>query len=138
MSGGNVFVPDAPDMRGLTGIALTVQVWNTGGGSVAIDWSLSVTPKGKPPIKAQLTKIPEQLVATGKPGPAVIRSADSLVAKTEANPIGTTPVAGTLLFYVRLERQTVLNAATELRLSVKDIYGVETAITQLMGNWLQR
>ncbi len=49
MSGGNVFNPDAPDLRNrLTGIALNLKVWNTGAPCVATDWTLAVIAQGKP------------------------------------------------------------------------------------------
>jgi hypothetical protein len=138
MSGGNVFVPGAPDLRGsLTGIAINAKVWNTGNPSVATEWGLAVIPKGQIPVVAQLTKIPDQLTVGGQYNSVVIRASDALDARTAKEPISN-PEDGILLFYVKLPKSVVVDPATQLELSVKDIYGTETVVRQLMGNWLQR
>jgi hypothetical protein len=136
MLGGNIFVPDGSDVqRPLTGIALDAKVWNIGTPSVAVEWSLVVTPKGQLPISAQYTKMPEKLTLNGPPT-TVVHSSDSLDGKTANKSIGDTPVQGTLLFYVKLEKDVVLDPSTSLDLTVKDIYGGEASDTKLMGNWL--
>lgn len=62
MLGGNVFVPDAPDMKDrLTGIQINARIWNVGSPSVATEWSLMVVPQGMLPVIAQLTEAPELL-----------------------------------------------------------------------------
>jgi hypothetical protein len=138
ISGGNVFTPEAPDVRDrLTGIAINAKVWNTGNPSVATEWGLAVIPKGQIPVVAQLTTIPDQLRLGGPYNSVIIRSSDALNVKTAKEPI-VNPIDGTLLFYVKLQRSVVLDAATQVELSVKDIYGSETVVRQLMGNWLQR
>jgi energy-coupling factor transporter transmembrane protein EcfT len=135
MRGGNVFVPDGLP-KPTTGIALDARIWNTGGPSVAVDWHLTVTPKSGAPVLAQLTKMPERITVSGNPG-AVILGSDSLEEKTNKNPIGTTPIDGILLFYVKLDRLTVLDPKTRLDLSVTDILGTETKVSQIMGDWLK-
>jgi hypothetical protein len=121
--GGNIFTPNASDVRSrLTGMGLTVQIWNTGSPSVATEWSLVVTPQGKGPVVAQLTKIPEQLIATGKINSSVLRSSDDLSVIAASREIRSIPINGTLLFYVALDQATVLNPTTQIRLAVRDIY----------------
>jgi hypothetical protein len=139
VAGGNVFEPDAPDMKGrYAGIALTTRIWNTGTPSIAIDWSLFVIPKGKAPVRAQLTGIPATLSLRGPSGSAVIRAADALDLMTIKNPVQAAVVEGVLLFYAPLQRAIVLDAATELELSVKDAQGMEFKWKQRMGDWIKR
>jgi hypothetical protein len=139
MLGGNVFVPDVPDMQEqLTGIALTAKVWNTGAPSVAAEWSLTVTPEGQQTVFAQWTQMPEVVTLYGTPHPTVIHSSDALDKKTANNPIGDIPVEGALLFYVKLQKTVVLESSTRLDLSVRDIYGGTASDTQVLGDWLQR
>jgi len=138
MSGGNVFVPDAADVRAhLTGIALDVQVWNTGAPSVATGWELSVVPPGFRPVSAQLTAIPEHLQLAGDINSKVLHAADALDVKTGTAPIGSIPVRGTLLFYVKLAQQIILSPSTRLELVVLDVYSSRSIARQTMGNWLQ-
>jgi hypothetical protein len=138
MIGGNVFIPDTSDMQDLTGIALKAKVWNTGSPSVATEWSLTVTPKGKTPVIAQWTQMPETLTLYGTPNSTIIHSSDALDKKTAESPIGDTPIDGTLLFYVKIQKSVVLDPSTRLDLSVKDIHGGTGSDTHLMGDWLQR
>ncbi len=139
MIGGNVFTPDAKDVRDrLTGIGLSAKVWNTGTPSIATEWLLFVIPKNETPVIAQLTEIPESLRISGPINSTVIRASDSLQAKTKITPVQATPVEGTLLFYVAMKREIVLSPSTRLELIVKDIDGRETKATKIMGDWLQR
>jgi hypothetical protein len=139
MSGGSVFVPNAPDMRSrLTGLALDARVWNTGTPGVATDWVLKVTPKGGEPVVAQLTKIPDRLDLQGPINSTVIHGADELDVRTLRMPISDTPVEGTLLFYVPLDREVVMAGTTRLELTVKDAYGSESGVSQVMGDWVHR
>ena len=134
--GGNVFTGDS---TGWTGLSLEAQVWNTGGPTVATEWSLTITPKSALPIEAQFTKMPENMSLRGTSGNTeFIRSDESLEAKTSSTAIEMLPLRGRLLFYVTLPRTIVLAPDTELKLSVKDVYGKETSAVQRMGNWLQR
>jgi len=136
--GGNVFVPDGPGTKGLTGIAIDAKVWNTGGPSVATDWALFVIPKGVAPVVGQLTKMPDTLRLAGPINSSVITAAESLDAKTASTPVGNIPVAGRLLFYVPLSRDIVLAPTTQLRVDVFDIYKKGTTTSKLMGEWLRR
>ncbi|MGO8753677.1 MAG: hypothetical protein ACLQHK_00400 [Gallionellaceae bacterium] len=139
MSGANIFIPDAPDMRNhLTGIAINAKVWNTGVSSVATEWSLSVILKDMPPIIAQLTKIPNSLHLNGPINSTIIRAKDALDDKTKRIQIQRTPVEGTLLFYVPIKKNLIMEPSTKLELKVKDIYGKESATTKVMGDWLSR
>lgn len=138
MSGGNVFVPGTADMDTLTGISIGASVWNTGSSTVATGWSLAVIPRGTTPLMAQHTTIPDQLRLGGPNVSAVIRASESLATKTSQSMITAVPVEGKLLFYVHLPKSKVIDPATRLQLSVRDIYGVETMIEQIMGNWLSR
>ncbi len=139
MSGGNVFQPDMKDVRDrLTGIVLNAKIWNTGAPGVAIEWSLIVIPQGMTPIVGQLTKIPEILRVQGAINSAVIRASESLEEKTKITLVQSVPIEGVLLFYVPIKKETVLAPSTRLELAVKDIYGSETKVSQLMGDWLRR
>jgi hypothetical protein len=139
MNGGNVFMPNAPDMHDhLTGIALNAKIWNIGTPSVATEWSLRVTPKGKPPINAQFSKIPDALHLNGPINSTVIKSDDALDEKTKTTQIQNIPVEGTLLFYVQLPKETVMDPSTKLELKVKDIYGRESSAVHTIGDWLSR
>jgi hypothetical protein len=138
-SGGNVFNPDAPDWKnGYTGIGLTTRIWNTGAPSIAIDWSLFVVPKGKTPVRAQLTAIPDALTVGGSNNSSILRKADALDIMTIKNQVQSTVIEGTLLFYVPIPRTIVLDKDTELELSVRDAYGTESKWNQRMGDWLKR
>lgn len=134
-SGGNIFQPI--DV-GMTGITLTTKVWNTGTPTVATEWGLSVIPQGRLPALAQLTKIPEHLRLGGKINSAVVEAAEELDLKTAQTQISAFPVEGVLLFYVHLPLATVRNPATRFELSVQDIYGKETKISKLLGDWMVR
>jgi hypothetical protein len=124
VSGGNVFDPESPDVKGhYTGIALRTSVWNTGVPSIAVDWSLFVIPKGKSPIRAQLSGIPATLALRGPNGSTIIRAPEALDLMTIRNPVQTVVVEGVLLFYVPLQRSVILDADTNLELSVKDAQG---------------
>jgi hypothetical protein len=135
--GGNVFIPVAEDLRvrdRFTGIALKAKIWNVGAPSVAIEWSLFVIPQNVTPVVAQLTTIPESLRLEG-PINSVIRASDSLEAKTKTVPVKMTPVEGVLLFVVPLTQEIVLIPSTRLELTVKDINGIETKVSKLIGDW---
>lgn len=139
MVGGSVFRPNMPDQQNLrTGITLDATVWNTGAPSVATAWSLVVIPVGQMPVLGQLTKMADQIRAQGSINSDVIRASDALDAKTKKDPIGDIPIDGKLLFYIPLSQQIVLAPTTVLELSVKDIYGAETTVRQVMGDWWQR
>jgi hypothetical protein len=139
MSGGNVFLPDIPDSQNFrAGLAIDATAWNTGAPSVATAWSLVVIPQGKKPVLAQLTKMPDQIRASGPINSGVIRGSEALDIKTKKEPIQNIPVDGTLLFYVSLEQKVVLEPTTILELSVKDIYGTESLVRQVMGDWWHR
>jgi hypothetical protein len=69
---------------------------------------------------------------------AVIRSSESLPEKTKVTPISNAPVEGKLLFYVPMKLEIVRAASTRLELMIKDMYGTETRVTKLMGDWLAR
>ncbi len=137
MVGANVFEPDMASVHGMTGIALNAKIWNTGSPSVATDWSLFVLTKNTPPIRAQLTGIPDSLRVGGPVNSIVIRSSDSLEEKTKLIDLTQIPVYGYLLFYVKMKRQVVLSQGTIFELCVKDIFGKETKIEQRMSDWLQ-
>lgn len=137
MLGGNIFIPNAPGAVGhLTGIGLNVKIWNIGAPSVVTEWSLFVIPKNEIPVIAQLTEMPESLRVGGINNSAVIRSQDSLESKTKITPVETTPIEGTLLFYVPLQQEIVLMPSTRLELIAKDINGKETKSTKTIGDWM--
>lgn len=139
MSGANVFIPDAPDVRNrLTGIVIDAKIWNTGASSVATEWNLCIIPEGGLPVVAQLTKIPNNLRVRGELNSFVINSSESLEDKVSQNHITTMPVTGKLLFYVQLPKEVVQRPSTRWELSVKDIYGKETKFSQRVGDWLAR
>jgi hypothetical protein len=139
MSGGNVFVPDAPDVRDrLTGIQITAQLWNVGSPSVATEWSLIVVPQGMLPVIAQLITIPELLRASGPINSAVIHGSNALDKRTKATPVRDQIVEGPLLFYASLPQAVVMDPHTRLELTVKDVLGRPTTTTKVMGDWLQR
>jgi hypothetical protein len=139
MLGANVFVPDAPDLKGqLTGIALDARIWNTGAPSVATSWSLVIIPKNGGLVPTQFTKIPPKLTVKGPVVGAVIKASDALDEKTNANPISTVPVDGTLLFYVKLPQNVVKDLDTRWELTVEDIYGKPTTVAKTLADWLQR
>jgi hypothetical protein len=130
--GGNIFTPDAKDVRNrLTGIVLDISVWNTGAPSVATEWSLFVVAQNAAPVPAQVTEIPEALRLGGLINSAVIRSSESLQDKTKVTPISNAPVQGKLLFYVTMKLEIVRAASTRLELTVKDMYGTESRVTKL-------
>lgn len=139
MIGAGVFDPDATDMRGVwTGIGINAKIWNTGTSSVATEWLLFVIPENETPVIAQLTEIPDSLRVSGSINSTVIRASESLESKTKNMPVGTTPVEGTLLFYVAMRREIILKPSTRLELIVKDINGKETKVTKVMGDWMHR
>lgn len=136
MLGSNVFIPDsAPNM---TGIGLDARVWNTGASSIAVSWSLTIMPKGKTPVLAQFTKMPEMLRAGGELNSAILRASDSLEAKTLKEPIKSTPIDGVLLFYVKLPQSVIIDGETWWELSVTDMYGVESTTRKKLGDWIGR
>jgi hypothetical protein len=67
-----------------------------------------------------------------------LRGSFALDEKTRKDPIQTIPVSGTLLFYISLPQDVILARTTILELSVKDIFGTETVVRQLVGDWLHR
>jgi hypothetical protein len=138
--GGNVFVPDAPDIKNtLTGITLRARVWNIGKPSIGIEWSLSVLLPNKAPVLAQLTAIPEKLSLSGeRSGKTSISSVNELDVKTIKTAISTDVVEGDLLFYVKAKRAEILDNDTVLELSVKDAYGKTFRTRQRIGDWLAR
>jgi len=139
MLGGNIFVPDAPDLHDqYTGIALVVRIWNTGKPSIATSWSLVVVPQGQQPVVAQFTKIPDQLRAGGQLNSAVIRASDDLDPKTIRAPVTDIPLQGTLLFYVKLKKAIVVDPGTRLELSVQDAYGTEYVANKNIRDWMSR
>jgi hypothetical protein len=134
---GNAFTPSTfSTHHSLTGVALNVKVWNTGVPSAATDWKLEVIPQGESPVQGQLSVIPEQLRVGGWFNSTVIHASDSLDEKIKSGPISSTPVDGTLLFYVHLKKKVIVDPNTKLELSVKDAYGNESAVASTMGNWL--
>ncbi len=138
MLGGNIFIPDNVNEQILTGIALNVRVWNTGAPSFVSSWSLMVIPHGEIPILAQLIRMPELLRVNGMHNNAVIRAIDALDLKVNTTSVGTTPVEGTLLFYVKLSQKIVLDNDTRLELIATDMYEKETRKVQRIGDWLHR
>lgn len=139
MAGGNVFVPEAPGLNDrFTGIAIETRLWNTGKPSVATSWSLVVVPQGHIPVVGQLTKIPETLRLGGEFNSTIIRASDALDVKALTTPASEIPMQGTLLFYLEMPKNLVVDKGTRLELSVKDIYGQETVIKQEVREWIQR
>jgi len=134
--GANVFIPD--QWPSVTGIGLQTRVWNTGALSIVTDWTLKVIPNGKQAVVAQLTEMPNVLTATGEISTGILRAEDSLEKKTRTAQVGITPVDGTLLFYIPLPRDVVRANDTTWELTAKDIYEKETAVSQLLGNWIGR
>jgi hypothetical protein len=136
MSGANVFVPDKiPDV---TGIGLDAKVWNTGAPSIVTSWSLMVTPNGGAPTAAQLTQMPNVLMASGQFKSARLLAENSLEYKTNDNQVGNKPVSGVLLFYIKLPKNIVQSDKTVWTLIAKDENETETRTSQLLGDWLQR
>jgi hypothetical protein len=133
--GGHVFVPDNPHINPLTGIALDTRVWNVGAPSVATEWRLIVIPAGHMPVIGKYTEMAGDIRASGERDSAVIRVSDALHAKTNLEPISETPLSGVLVFFVNLDKATVLREDTILELSVHDIFGKETVRRQRMGDW---
>jgi hypothetical protein len=137
MLGGNFFTTTKPNGKNITGIALTARVWNTGTPSIVSDWSLMIIPQGATPIRAQLAQIPERLPVQGLYSSPVLRASDALDSKVKTTQVGRTPVEGTLLFYVELPLNTVLDPNTRLELTATDEYEVETSPkVKRMGDWL--
>jgi hypothetical protein len=139
IEGANVFDSDATDMRDrYSGIALNVTIWNTGAASRAMDWNLFVVPQGIEPVLAQFAQIPEVLRLGGQYNSVVIRRSEALDLKTKNTPLETAPVEGVLLFYVPLKKEMVQAPTTRWELVVKDMYGKESKVTRLIGDWAQR
>ncbi len=136
--GGNIFTPDNVNEQILTGIALNIRIWNTGAPSFVSSWSLMVIPHEAIPILAQSTRIPEILRVNGVYNNAEICASDALDLKVKATSVETTPVEGTLLFYVKLPKKIVLGINTKLELIATDMYEKKTRKLQRMGDWLQR
>jgi hypothetical protein len=91
-----------------------------------------------PPVIAQLTKIPKMLTLTGVNNSTVIYASNALDSKVKTTPVGITPIEGTLLFYVKLPQNVVLDNNTKLELSATDIYEIQTRKEQRIGDWLTR
>ena len=137
--GGAIFTPDALDWRNeYTGIVLDIHAWNTGQPSIVTEWSLVVIPTGKIPMIAQNTIMPEMMRAAGPTNSMVIKGAESFIDHTKATPIGSVPVDGKLLFYVKLRGEIVKDADTIFELSLRDAYGTESIRRQRIGDWLAR
>lgn len=135
VDGGNIFT--APD-AGWTGIGVNARVWNTGSPRIAGGWAMTITPRGGVTVRAQLTKIPASLIATGPFNTATIKASDSLSDKAQAAPIGEIPISGILLFYTVLPKAIVEAPDTVWTIAVKDAYGRESSVNQRVGDWLQR
>jgi hypothetical protein len=136
VSGGNVFVPT--DQPTWAGIGVEARVWNTGSPSVVTEWSMTITPNGETPVKAQLTAMPNVLAAAGPFNSSVLLAANSLEIKTRDTPVKLQAVPGVLLFYVDLPRDVVRAADTKWEIVAKDIYEKEVRTTHLVGEWVQR
>lgn len=135
--GGNIFIPE--EARDITGIALDARIMNAGAPSIAADWKLLVIPKGRTPVLAQYTKVPETLRLGGERSSAVIRGSQSLGELTGRQAVQKgTAVDGVLLFYVRLPKTEVKAQSTIMEVSVRDIHGAETVTQQRIGDWLSR
>lgn len=136
--GGNIFDPTAAPWKDqICGIALDVRVWNTGSPSIITEWGLVIVSRGNTPIIAQLTKMPEQLTATGEYNGAILRATDALDTKTAFNEVGRGVVEGILLFYARIKRDDLEHPDTRLELYAKDAYERETKAVIRMGQWLR-
>ena len=134
--GADIFTPDfQPDW---TGIAVAARVWNTGKPSIAVAWSLIISPKGQTPVIAQFTVMPEQLRAGGPNNNTVLRGADSLDVKNLKEPITSDPKDGNILFYTKLPRDVVMASDTWWELSITNSYGVESTTRKRMGDMLGR
>jgi hypothetical protein len=135
LQGSNIFIPDAEPS--LTGIVLDVIITNSGTPSVALDWKLSVVPATGAPRTAQLTKIPQSLVARGRNNTAHVSASESLVESTLSSPLETdVPRSGKLLFYVALPKKDVMDSTLEL--SVTDVKGNPFIVRQNISEWLHR
>lgn len=137
--GGNIFIPSEKDVCDrLTGISIDAKIWNIGAKSVTTEWILYVIPEGELPVIAQHTEMPDNLFASGQYNSAIIRSSDSLDIKTKYDPVGISPIEGTILFYAKIKQEVVLAPSTRLELIVKDIFGNETKSSKRIGDWLHR
>ncbi len=136
LSGANVFIPDL--MPDVTGIAIDARIWNTGAPSIVTKWSMKIIPNGAPPVVAQLTAMPNVLTAIGPFNSTKLLASNSLEIKVRETQVSLTPISGVLLFYVSLPKTLVQANETNWEITAEDIYGKETKVVQLVGDWLQR
>ena len=127
----------SPDDSSLTGIVLDAQIRNSGGSSIATDWKLLVTPKGKSPSAGQFNPIPKRMQVPGNRS-MTLRASEGLAEKVGNKPVPYGNVIyGILLFFVDVPLAVVEDPSTKLRLSVQDIGGHEYATEALVGDWLR-
>ena len=135
--GGNVFIPDSN--KNFTGIALEVQIRNSGQPSIAIDWKLNIIRNGQP-YPAQFAKPPPKLTLQGeKTGRIIVRRSNLQLPELAAMKplrLEDTPIQGGILFYIRMPQADILAAETILELSVEDITGKRFFTRQKIGDWM--
>jgi hypothetical protein len=137
VDGANIFIPDARDMRNVSGIALDVKIWNTGRPSAVVDYRLVIYPKVGNRVIGQITKIPDHFNATGKYNSLSMGAADDLSMKTIAK-VGNDIIIGKLLFYANIQKQLIEDANTEIELYFADDTGSATKIKKRIGDWMAR
>ena len=124
-----VFTCDHPTKP--TGIVLDAEIWNMGGRSRVMDWSLAVIPKGRVPEVGKVRAISKQLTLSGHTH--VVYGADDLNRKTSARNIPKDPLTGPLLFQFSLEKQTITDDSTTFVLTAADLYGTPFSYQTTVG-----
>lgn len=132
MDGGNIFRPDQRPAS--TGIALRTRVWNTGAPTWPTSWSLTIIRPGEPRRVAQHSDWNGHLVLGGN---TVIPSSDKLVEKLKDLPIAQKPIEGTLLFYIDMPQDQVLDSATTFDLEMTDSHNRIATFTQRLADWMK-
>jgi hypothetical protein len=130
--GAELFTPKTPKGKlfpKTTGFIIDLEIRNAGAPSIATDWQMSVTPKGKTPIKADF----QVLKKTNFTVPHDFTFVDA-VSKTA---IGTGELKGpgSLIFFVPLARPVILDPDTRIEVRVQDINGHTFAAEKRMGDW---
>jgi hypothetical protein len=133
LRGANVFIPDAAPE--LTGIVLTVRMWNTAEPTFVVDFSLTIEVEGHQPVKAQLTDMPETLRLNGESS-TVLTAGMSLERKSAATPLGAAPMDGTLLFYAKIKKADVLRPSTVLKMTILDGNNQKHIVAHEVKDWL--
>jgi hypothetical protein len=132
--GANIFTPNNAPSNFKTGIAIELDIWNTGEPSIALGWKLAATLADGTRVAGKYTKIPKVFNAEGEQTFNLIE-ADALDLKTRDEDVGRRPVTGQLLFYFGVEQHQLMNENTVLELTVMDAYENVFSSERRLGNW---